>query len=717
MSSNTMRRLVRRPTLIAGLLAALVGFNAAVAQQDVNEYVQFLEPRSMLFQAGQQSEAISGMGDQWRNDYFDREPQELVRRASVWVLYYPGSVIPEPGKSVIGTLGSTQLWDAFRDVGIEAIHTNPTLRAGGIRDREYTPTIDGWFDRISLEIDPQLGTEEDYRQMVQVAEERGGWVGGDLVPLHTGLGADFRLAERGYKDYPGMYTMVAIRQEDWGLLPNVDDPYGTALVSKEAAVELKNKGYIPGLINSADAHPDAKTWSGWSATPEVTDVDGNRRRSVYLHVFKPGQPALNWLDPSYAGRRAVQGDAVRHVHDLRNLFVRLDAVPFLGIEPNPDQPLTDYFDTPLAELGTEDIAMFLRKIGGWSFQELNVPMDQFKDFGTHGPDLGYDFFTRAECFHPVITQDARPCRLEHQLLLEKEIKHGELIHDLQNHDEITYQLVNLGSQGEIRLGGETTTGPQLKEKILQEMRAGVAGEAAPFNRLYRPEQDGVATTIAGFIAPALGVRDPYNATPDQVGQIQRAHILVAMANAMQPGVFAVSAWDLVGALPLREETVAERTADGDFRWINRGGVDLMGADPNAQTSAFGLPKAQTLYGPLPEQLGNPDSFASQLKTILRARKDNRIHESEVVAVPNVDNQAVVVLVMRLPDNGGLAVTALNYGRDSTSVNVDIGNVPGGGVSGPARDIVAGQDLGNVSGQMTIDLEGLAGRTVVIRQGQ
>ena len=45
----------------------------------------------------------------------------------------------------------------------------------------------------------------------------------DIVPGHTGKGADFRLAEMGYGDYPGIYHMVSIRQEDWHLLPEIPE--------------------------------------------------------------------------------------------------------------------------------------------------------------------------------------------------------------------------------------------------------------------------------------------------------------------------------------------------------------------------------------------------------------------------------------------------------------------------------------------------------------
>jgi hypothetical protein len=85
--------------------------------------------------------------------------------------------------------------------------------------------------------------------MVQMAREHHGVIAGDLVPLHTGKGADFLLALRAYKDYPGMYTMVEIDKKDWHQLPAVDNPWKSALVSDEVAEKLRRARYIPGRID------------------------------------------------------------------------------------------------------------------------------------------------------------------------------------------------------------------------------------------------------------------------------------------------------------------------------------------------------------------------------------------------------------------------------------------------------------------------------------
>ena len=146
-------------------------------------------------------------------------------------------------------------------------------------------------------------------------------------------------------------------------------------------------------------------------------------------------------------------------------------------------------------------------------------------------------------------------RLAFRQLDKAEIQTRLLVHDLQNHDELTYQLPELmeGGNEPLPYGDQQVLKWRLRRRILKEMQAKAAGDKAPWNLLYRTQNDGgdgIATTMVGFIAAGLGI-NPYKATEEQKKQIKRAHLLVAMANAMQPGVFSLSMWDLVGTLPLK----------------------------------------------------------------------------------------------------------------------------------------------------------------------
>ena len=85
--------------------------------------------------------------------------------------------------------------------------------------------------------------------MCEVAAGHGGTVIDDIVPGHTGKGADFRLAEMKVGDYPGIYHMVEIPETDWHLLP--DGAAGAGLGEpglRDAEDRLAEAGYIIGPL-------------------------------------------------------------------------------------------------------------------------------------------------------------------------------------------------------------------------------------------------------------------------------------------------------------------------------------------------------------------------------------------------------------------------------------------------------------------------------------
>ena len=203
--------------------------------------------------------------------------------------------------------------DAVQAIGIQAVHTGPMKQSGGINCYTYTPSVDGNFDRISFEIDPQFGTLEQYKSMVRVAQRHGAITIGDVIPGHTGKGADFLLAERAYRDYPGLYHMVQIDSADWGLLPPVPAGHNSVNLSPAIVDTLQRKHYIVGMLSSRIFYVPGVKDSDWSATDIVPGVDGIKRRWVYLHYFKEGQPTLDWLDPSFAAQRMITGDAIHQL--------------------------------------------------------------------------------------------------------------------------------------------------------------------------------------------------------------------------------------------------------------------------------------------------------------------------------------------------------------------------------------------------------------------
>ena len=79
-----------------------------------------------------------------------------------------------------------------------------------------------------------------------------------------------------------------------------------------------------------------------------------------------------------------------------------------------------------------------------------------------------------------------------------------------------------------------------------------------------------ASTTASVVAASLGYTELDQIGAPEIERIKTAHLLLCMYNAWQPGVFALSGWDLVGALPLQRSQVQSLIDAGDTRWIERG---------------------------------------------------------------------------------------------------------------------------------------------------
>jgi len=651
---------MRRSAMALALPVLSPLLSIAAVAADAQGYVRWLEARSMLHQAQSLARQYSGDARQWQHAYGEPQARAAVSRAPVWFTAYPASTIPSsPGASVLTTLADERLWQAFEKIGIQGIHTGPMKLSGGIRGYTHTPSVDGNFDRISFEIDPDFGTEAQYQQLVAAAHRHGATVIGDIIPGHTGKGADWLLAERAYADYPGLYHMVRIDRADWGLLPPVPAGSDAVNLSPAAVAVLAAKGYIVGNLRSGIFYAPGVKVTDWSATGIVRGVDGVRRRWVYLHLFKQGQPTLNWLDPSFATERLVIGDEVHEIGVLGDGMVRLDANGLLGIERRADGQVW-FAGHPLSVTANQLIADLARKLGGYTFEELALPLDVMRAMASGGPDLSYDFVTRPAYDHALLTGDAEFLRLVYRLMRQYDIDPGRLIHALQNHDELTMGLAHFGGAhaGErFPFHGGQLSGSELRDLIRRQMYERLIGERAPYNLKFG---DGVASTTATVIAAKLGIRDLTRLGAADRQQIQKLHLLLAFFNAMQPGVFALSGWDLVGDLTLPAEQVRARLADADTRWINRGAYDLIGTNPAATGSSAGLPRAVALYGPLPQQLERPDSFASRLARLLAVRAQLHLYAARLIDVPTVESQGLLVLVHELPEGGGHEITAINF---------------------------------------------------------
>ena len=102
--------------------------------------------------------------------------------------------------------------------------------------------------------------------MCEVAAAHGGTVIDDIVPGHTGKGADFRLAEMKVGDYPGIYHMVEIPEQDWHLLPECPPGRTRSTSTPRPRTGSEKAGYIIGRLQRVIFYDPGVKDTNWTAT-------------------------------------------------------------------------------------------------------------------------------------------------------------------------------------------------------------------------------------------------------------------------------------------------------------------------------------------------------------------------------------------------------------------------------------------------------------------
>jgi hypothetical protein len=119
-------------------------------------------------------------------------------------------------------------------------------------------------------------------------------------------------------------------------------------------------------------------------------------------------------------------------------------------------------------------------------------------------------------------------------------------------------------------------------------------------------------------------------------------------------------------LPLPREEVSGLLKGGDTRWIHRAAYDLMDYGENDQF--VGMPRGRSLYGTLPSQLADEDSFANGLRRILKVRDESGVASATQVDVPAVSHRGMLVMVHEL-ESGSLQATVLNFSQEEINGTV------------------------------------------------
>jgi hypothetical protein len=488
--------------------------------------------------------------------------------------------------SPLGMLGNECLWELLAEIGIDAVQLKH------LKEQNGTVT--------TLGINPKYGSEGEYAKLASMAMSKNVQLIGSLLGGATGKGADFALALKNVGAYPGLYSLVEIDPKDWALLPNVLPKTFSSNIPWLTLQTLHKRGYVP-----RDFNPYVKM-SDWNATEPIACADGVVRRWIYLRDVE-GSPRLDWLHPSFASERIAAGDALQDVYVLGQKILHLEAA--------------------LPQNAREDLSLTCRKIGAYTVASVKGGIADLRE---QPSDLIWDHFTPIGALHALIAQDAEALRLTYRRLMQEQIPLKSLVHPMEPFGAASCDWAEFlhAPKKKYRYLEEELTGEALRKRLLREDISRLGGSM---------DDDRLPVSLwTEACASMLKVQD----MEKKREMIQELHVLLAQFFAWQPGVFSLSAEDLIGATPGEEK------------------IDLMQAN------------AKSLYASLPCQLKNPRSFASQIKMILKTRRDAAIHQADLIDVPDTKHRSVLLLRLRMPATRYVALLGINFGKTSAVEKIE-----------------------------------------------
>jgi hypothetical protein len=269
------------------------------------------------------------------------------------------------------------------------------------------------------------------------------------------------------------------------------------------------------------------------------------------------------------------------------------------------------------------MSLMIRKLGGFS---VAIPQGGVASLQSC-TDASYDLLTPIASLHALIAQDGSALKLIYDLMLEKGVLAKRLIHPLEPFGRSSNDWTELihSPHTKHKYQEEEIIAEQLHNRLLREDEMQSKGEKkSPLSWKSVPK-----------IYPEIVPCQPEKNSLEKRDRVEEAmmalHVNLTKFFAWQPGIFSLSPQDLLGAMP------------------NQPALDLLGANPDC------------LYSCAPSQLANPYSFASQLKKILRIRKDLNLAKATLVQTVATEHKEVLILRYQLP-NQNTALLAVNFSQ-------------------------------------------------------
>ncbi len=577
-------------------------------------YIQWLEEQACLRKAPELTAIVSGSSLSWRQG---SRASLLPGDARVWFRLSPALTAWSGRDSFFAALGRSGVAGLLSSLGVHGLFLTGCADTGDDWAGR-SPARHLGEDGANLSFGRTAGRREDYDRLLNTLSGAGLLAGGTLLPAHTGMGADFSLAVRAVRDYPGLYAMTEVPQDAWPLLPSLKDN-DTAALSSEASAVLRARGALsPPLVQDTGFSASL----GWAATGPVAGVDGVKRRWLYRWFETPDRPVLYWDDPSGAAQRVLNASLIQQVGLNHQALVGLSAAAWFGLDVlsrNGDGTPEENLEPGLSAVRA--LARNAHRYGAAVLLLDELPMDHLALMKRAGVDFAFDSVLSPALERSLLEEDAAALRRSLRRSLRLNVPHASLWR---------------------------STADGLPRSSLAPLLP-LMPEGWP-ELFFRPGggPDGMRVNAPTLAAMVCGLTPGARPEPKELSAIKNAHLLQLAARIFLPGLLMLSGSDLDGGLPQ--------------------GKDWPGTPPlwrldSLPSSRQGLPSGLALYR-LP---GN--DIKDALERMLAARQACGIATGELATVPSCEKNSVFITVCSLPGGGSLAFFG-NVSRHAVSFSPD-----------------------------------------------
>ncbi|MDR3073560.1 MAG: hypothetical protein LBV01_02395 [Deltaproteobacteria bacterium] len=585
-------------------------------------YIQYLERLSMLGSQTELARIVSGSQLAWLRAAGAPFPDPLLSLADTWLHINPFTMLPEAKRSVFASLSSPLYWQIFSKSRIGGLYLSPAGGSGALWAYNRKASVSG-EDAIQYAFSETAGTDADYFKLLSTANTNNKLLGIELIPAATGLGPDFFLAARYHRQYSGIYCMVELPQKVWAELPGVSDQWQGAALTEEQTARLAAASLLPSAMDQ-DLLPVGKR-GGWAVTGEIHGVDGLSRRWAYRYYGAPDRPVLNWEDPSAGARRILSGSAIRNVGMLGGALVGLRLHGLYGLDAVSSSPGAARFNASPADEAALAVSREVRRYGGWSWLQDEIPLSLVARLMPDGPDFFQDTVFSPGIEHALLTGSTEilEAMLDDALALDLDMR--RFVHATSAEKGVSYALPHLM---EVAEGNDSASvmGVERAKKLYKNAFAHAqqviygASLRSPKGEDVPPLKD-KHLNAPGVGIPALNLgRGNIASIPrEEERLIGKGHFLQAFVRAMLPGLFMLSGQDVAGTLPLSWYAMTDNKEAWDASLASRGAYAFTRSVPDRAVTAQGVPRTKTLYPPADEQILDEASFASRLAGILAVR--------------------------------------------------------------------------------------------------